>query len=168
MAEKITVRFCWRVVSDEDGGLLHVANHHIARVKTVELGTQRIWQAWDKSLTDNNGPYIELMTGIFADNQPDFTRLMRTKRSVSSSISCLTILSLGMVQNASRDAVIKLQRSERGIEWGLYAISPLNGYRPAIREIGKCNALLDDAVALMPATAIRGVLHGINPDRLNH
>ncbi len=49
---------------------------------------------------------------------------------------------------------------------GLYAISPLNGYRPAIREIGKCNALLDDAVALTPATAIRGVLHGINPERL--
>ncbi|NYY77002.1 hypothetical protein DMI62_20510 [Escherichia coli] len=49
---------------------------------------------------------------------------------------------------------------------GLYAISPLNGYRLAIREIGKCNALLDDAVALTPATAIRGVLHGINPERL--
>lgn len=71
-----------------------------------------------------------------------------------------------MVQNASRDAVIKLQRSERGLEWGLYAISPLKGYRLAIREIGKCNALLDDAVALTPATAIRGVLHGINPERL--
>ncbi len=49
---------------------------------------------------------------------------------------------------------------------GLYAISPLKGYRLAIREIGKCNALLDDAVGLTPATAIRGVLHGINPERL--
>lgn len=49
---------------------------------------------------------------------------------------------------------------------GLYAISPLNGYRLAIREIGKCNALLDDAVALTPATAIQGVLHSINPERL--
>ncbi|MFP1591839.1 hypothetical protein ACLB1M_20150 [Escherichia coli] len=71
-----------------------------------------------------------------------------------------------MVQNASRDAVIKLQRSKRGIEWGLYAIVPLNGYRLAIREIGKCNALLDDAVALMPATAIQGVLHGMICERL--
>lgn len=42
----------------------------------------------------------------------------------------------------------------------------MNGYRLAIREIGKCNALLDDAVALTPATAIQGVLHGINPERL--
>ena len=90
---------------------------------------------------------------------------MLTKRSVFEQYF-LPYHSLGMVQNASRDAVIKLQRSERGIEWGLYAISPLNGYRLAIREIGKCNALLDDAVALMPATAIQGVLHGINPERL--
>ncbi|MFV2827296.1 DUF5107 domain-containing protein, partial [Escherichia coli] len=122
-------------------------------------------QAWDKSLTDNNGPYIELMTGIFADNQPDFTWLDAYEEKRFEQYF-LPYHSLGMVQNASRDAVIKLQRSERGIEWGLYAISPLNGYRLAIREIGKCNALLDDAVALMPATAIQGVLHGINPDRL--
>ncbi|VTM74777.1 Uncharacterised protein [Raoultella planticola] len=32
-------------------------------------------QAWDRNLTDNNGPYIELMTGVFTDNQPDFTWL---------------------------------------------------------------------------------------------
>lgn len=101
------------------------------------------------------------MTGIFADNQPDFTRLDAYEEKRFEQYF-LPYHSLGMVQNASRDAVIKLQRSERGIEWGLYAISPLNGYRTAIREIGKCNALLDDAVALMPATAIRGVLHGIN------
>ncbi len=58
----------------------------------MELGTQRIRPGVDKSLTDNNGPYIELMTGIFADNQPDLPGLMLTKRSVLSSISCLIIL----------------------------------------------------------------------------
>ncbi len=143
-----------------------VANHHIAPGKKQwSWGHSEFGQAWDKSLTDNNGPYIELMTGIFADNQPDFTWLDAYEEKRFEQYF-LPYHSLGMVQNASRDAVIKLQRSERGIEWGLYAISPLNGYRLAIREIGKCNALLDDAVALMPATAIQGVLHGINPERL--
>ncbi|HDQ6613203.1 TPA: DUF5107 domain-containing protein [Escherichia coli O87:H16] len=166
MAEKSQYDFVGAWCHDEDGGLLHVANHHIAPGKKQwSWGHSEFGQAWDKSLTDNNGPYIELMTGIFADNQPDFTWLDAYEEKRFEQYF-LPYHSLGMVQNASRDAVIKLQRSERGIEWGLYAISPLNGYRLAIREIGKCNALLDDAVALMPATAIQGVLHGINPERL--
>lgn len=69
------------------------------------------------SLTDNNGPYIELMTGIFADNQPDFTWLDAYEEKRFEQYF-LPYHSLGMVQNASRDAVIKLQRSKRGIEWG--------------------------------------------------
>lgn len=166
MAEKSQYDFVGAWCHDEDGGLLHVANHHIAPGKKQwSWGHSEFGQAWDKSLTDNNGPYIELMTGIFADNQPDFTWLDAYEEKRFEQYF-LPYHSLGMVQNASRDAVIKLQRSERGIEWGLYAISPLNGYRLAIREIGKCNALLDDAVALTPATAIQGVLHGINPERL--
>lgn len=43
------------------------------RKKQWSWGHSEFGRAWDKSLTDNNGPYIELMTGIFADNQPDFT-----------------------------------------------------------------------------------------------
>ena len=32
-------------------------------------------QAWDRNLTDADGPYIELMTGVYTDNQPDFSWL---------------------------------------------------------------------------------------------
>jgi hypothetical protein len=32
--------------------------------------------AWDRNLTDEDGPYIELMTGVFTDNQPDFSWIM--------------------------------------------------------------------------------------------
>ena len=31
--------------------------------------------AWDAHLTDTNGPYVELMAGVFTDNQPDFAFL---------------------------------------------------------------------------------------------
>ena len=30
-------------------------------------------EMWCSNLTDENGPYIELMTGVYTDNQPDFT-----------------------------------------------------------------------------------------------
>ena len=30
---------------------------------------------WDKILTDDDGPYIELMVGAYSDNQPDYSWL---------------------------------------------------------------------------------------------
>lgn len=55
-------------------GLLHFANHHISPGKKQwTWGNEKFGQAWDRNLTDEDGPYIELMSGVFTDNQPDFT-----------------------------------------------------------------------------------------------
>ena len=57
-------------------GILHVADHHISPGKKQwTWGNGEFGQAWDRNLTDEDGPYIELMTGVFTDNQPDFTWL---------------------------------------------------------------------------------------------
>ncbi|MCL2619014.1 MAG: DUF5107 domain-containing protein, partial [Defluviitaleaceae bacterium] len=57
-------------------GVLHIADHHISPGKKQwTWGNGEFGRAWDKRLTDNDGPYIELMTGVFTDNQPDFTWL---------------------------------------------------------------------------------------------
>lgn len=166
MAEKSEYDFVGAWCHDEDGGLLHVANHHIAPGKKQwSWGYSEFGQAWDKSLTDENGPYIELMTGIFADNQPDFTWLDAYEEKRFEQYF-LPYHSLGMVQNASRDAVLKLQRSHEGIEWGLYAIASLAEHRLTVREEGRKDALLDEAISLTPASAIQGVLQQAAPGRL--
>jgi tetratricopeptide (TPR) repeat protein len=57
-------------------GILHIADHHISPGKKQwTWGNADFGQAWDRNLTDAAGPYIELMTGVFTDNQPDFTWL---------------------------------------------------------------------------------------------
>ena len=59
-----------------DAGVLHVANHHIAPGKKQwTWGNHEFGYAWDRSLTDHDGPYIELMAGVYTDNQPDFSYL---------------------------------------------------------------------------------------------
>ena len=51
-----------------------MADHHIAPGKKQwTWGCGEFGKAWDLALTDEDGPYIELMTGCFTDNQPDFT-----------------------------------------------------------------------------------------------
>lgn len=166
MAEKSEYDFVGAWCHDEDGGLLHVADHHIAPGKKQwSWGYSEFGQAWDRNLTDENGPYIELMTGIYADNQPDFTWLdaFEEKRFVQYF---LPYHSLGMVQNASQDVVMKLERCEAGIEWGIYAISPLAGYRLTLHEADNEKPLLDEAVDLTPGTVLRGTLKGIIAGRL--
>ena len=40
--------------------------------------------AWDAQLTDDDGPYIELMAGVYTDNQPDFSWLLPGETKVFS------------------------------------------------------------------------------------
>jgi len=57
-------------------GVVHIANPHISPGKKQwTWGNQEFGYAWDRNLTDADGPYIELMAGVYTDNQPDFSFL---------------------------------------------------------------------------------------------
>ncbi len=58
-------------------GTMHVANHHIVKgAKLWEWGPGPYGSMWDTEvLTDSDGPYAELMTGAYSDNQPDYSWL---------------------------------------------------------------------------------------------
>ena len=54
-------------------GVVLIADHHIAPGKKQwTWGNHPSGYAWDRNLTDAEGPYIELMSGVYTDNQPDF------------------------------------------------------------------------------------------------
>jgi hypothetical protein len=94
---------------DSKGGLLHVANHHVSPGKKQwTWGHGDFGQAWDRNLTDEDGPYIELMTGMFTDNQPDFTWLMPNEEK-SFTQYFLPYHELGVVKNATKDVLINLE-----------------------------------------------------------
>jgi tetratricopeptide (TPR) repeat protein len=57
-------------------GVVHVADHRIAPGKKQwSWGNHEFGYAWDRSLTESDGPYVELMAGVYTDNQPDFSFL---------------------------------------------------------------------------------------------
>ena len=77
MAVNSKYNFVGGYENDSKGGLLHVANHHVSPGKKQwTWGHSDFGQAWDRNLTDEDGPYIELMCGVYTDNQPDFSWLM--------------------------------------------------------------------------------------------
>lgn len=105
-------------------GMLHVANHHLVPGKKQwTWGNGEFGQAWDRQLTDNDGPYIELMCGAFTDNQPDFTWLAPGEEKRFSQ-TFLSYSSIGPASNATRDWVINLDTEDPSkVRMGVYAVT---------------------------------------------
>ena len=96
-----------------DAGLLHVADHHVSPGKKQwTWGCGHFGRIWDRNLTDEDGPYIELMTGVYCDNQPDFSWL-KPQEEKSFVQVFMPYKSVGRVSNATKDAVIGVDFLDR-------------------------------------------------------
>lgn len=87
-------------------GILHVADHHISPGKKQwTWGCGDFGKSWDRNLTDEDGPYFELMTGCFTDNQPDFSYIgaMETRHFTQYF---MPYHDLGQVHNATKDLAV--------------------------------------------------------------
>ncbi|WP_321426056.1 DUF5107 domain-containing protein [uncultured Bacteroides sp.] len=114
MAIKSRFNFVGGYENDTHAGVLHVANHHISPGKKQwTWGNGDFGRAWDRNLTDNNGPYIELMAGVYTDNQPDFTWLQPYEEK-SFVQYFLPYRELGVVKNASKDLLMNIDEVEDG------------------------------------------------------
>lgn len=107
-------------------GLLHIADHHIAPGKKQwTWGNGDFGQAWDRNLTDENGPYIELMTGMFTDNQPDFTYLKPYEEKTFVQYF-MPYKAVGEISNASTELVMNMTVQEKEILLTFYTPSSID------------------------------------------
>ena len=105
--------------NDTKGGMLHVASHHFSPGKKQwTWGNGDFGRAWDRNLTDeyeDKGfrPYIELMAGVYTENQPDFTWLMpyEEKQFVQYFMPYREI---GIVKQASKDFILNVEEAGEG------------------------------------------------------
>ena len=99
----------------QQAGMLHVANHHVSPGKKQwTWGHGEFGQAWDRHLTDEDGPYIELMTGMFTDNQPDFSWLEPGEEKTFTQYF-MPYKGVGEVSNATKDLVMGVSFKEDAI-----------------------------------------------------
>ena len=97
-----------------EAGVLHIADHHVSPGKKQwTWGNGDFGKAWDRNLTDTNGPYIELMTGMFTDNQPDFTWLKPFEEKTFTQYF-MPYKKVANVKNASTEVVLNLETSCSG------------------------------------------------------
>lgn len=104
----------------EQAGMLHVANHHLAPGKKQwTWGSGDFGRAWDRQLTDEDGPYVELMCGAFTDNQPDFSWIMPGEEKRFRQVF-MPYKRIGAVKNASHEAALNLEVQGREARIGVY------------------------------------------------
>ena len=111
--------------NDTHGGMLHVARHQFSPGKKQwTWGNGDFGRAWDRNLTDEVNkddsllksgfrPYIELMAGVYTENQPDFTWLMpyEEKQFVQYFMPYHEV---GIVKQASKDFVVNIEEIADG------------------------------------------------------
>lgn len=58
----------------KNSGTVHIGDHNIVRgAKLWQWGSGPRGQATEARLTEDDGPYVELMVGAYSDNQPDYS-----------------------------------------------------------------------------------------------
>jgi tetratricopeptide (TPR) repeat protein len=134
---------------DTQAGLLHVADHHVSPGKKQwTWGHGDFGQAWDRNLTDEDGPYIELMTGMFTDNQPDFSWLMPYEEK-SFTQYFLPYQALGVVKNATKDVLVNVEAAgPDAAEVKVFVTSAQPGCRVQLLVAGQ--PVLDETRDLAP------------------
>ncbi len=133
---------------DTKAGLLHVADHHVSPGKKQwTWGHSDFGQAWDRNLTDEDGPYIELMTGVFTDNQPDFSWLMPYEQK-SFTQYFMPYQELGVVKNASKDILLAVDVVSKEIQVKVYATSVQNNI--TVNLLYEDQVILEEIISASP------------------
>ncbi|MGO8700183.1 MAG: DUF5107 domain-containing protein [Limisphaerales bacterium] len=114
--------FAWNYEDDffagydhgKEAGIISVADHHfIPGKKFWTWGNGPRGHMWDKILTDEDGPYIELMTGAYSDNQPDYSWL-QPYETKSFQMFWYPFREIGGVKKANLDAAVNLEVTKPG------------------------------------------------------
>ncbi|MBC7418526.1 MAG: tetratricopeptide repeat protein, partial [Pedobacter sp.] len=71
---------------------------------------------------DEDGPYIELMAGVYTDNQPDFTWLKPFEEKTFTQYF-LPYRELGVVKNASKDILLSLDAEKNNVKLKVFVTS---------------------------------------------
>ncbi|MBS1803661.1 MAG: DUF5107 domain-containing protein [Acidobacteria bacterium] len=109
----------------DQAGVVHVANHHVSPGKKQwTWGNHEFGYAWDRNLTDRDGPYIELMAGVYTDNQPDFSYLSPWETKTFCQ-NWYPIHAIGTPVVANLDAAISVKRESNILRIGVYVTAPV-------------------------------------------
>lgn len=93
-------------------GFIHWAERRVSPGKKQwTWGNAPFGHTWDAQLTDADGPYVELMAGVYTDNQPDFSWLLPGETKVFTQY-WYPLPATGPAHQATPDAAVHVERAD--------------------------------------------------------
>ncbi len=152
--------------NDTQGGMLHVASHHFSPGKKQwTWGNGDFGRAWDRCLTDDDyegapgvfRPYIELMAGVYTENQPDFTWLMPYEEKQFVQYF-MPYHELGIVKQASKDLMMNIENADGGKVHLKIAATSRQKVRVTL-SLPPVEVYFDKQMTLSPETLVDEIIH---------
>ncbi|MCL2539482.1 MAG: DUF5107 domain-containing protein, partial [Oscillospiraceae bacterium] len=148
-------------------GIVSVSDHDIAPAKKLfTWGVSEHSDMWRMNLTDDDGPYIEIMTGAYTDNQPDFSWIQPYETKEFEQY-WYPISDIGLVKNATVDAAVNLEVREGGVFLGVVSTGVFEGC--SVEVTSGEETLFQGSVELAPDRAYTQLIEakdGYDPDSL--
>lgn len=105
-------------------GTVHIADRYLSPGKKFfTWGQSEYGRVWQKNLTDQDGDYIEIMTGCFSDNQPDFTWIMPYETKTFQQC-WYSLKGIGELKNATEKGALGVWKDEKGLAVSFNVTSP--------------------------------------------
>ncbi|HTF29001.1 MAG TPA: DUF5107 domain-containing protein, partial [Flavitalea sp.] len=130
----------------KNAGILNISNHHIVAGK--KFFTWGVGNMWDKILTDDDGPYLEIMVGAYSDNQPDYSWLQPAEER-SFTMSLFPFRGIEGVKNANLDAAVNLDVKDGKAVYGFYTTKAFPNAVVTVKAGDK--VLAEERISINPA-----------------
>ncbi len=149
-------------------GTLHWADHHfVSGAKFWQFGPGNEGQMWDKVLTDTDGPYVELMSGAFSDNQPDYS-CIKPYETRTIKQYWFPLRDIGIIKNVNKQASVNLDVKGDTVVFGLNTTERFDNATVVIKEnesiLFKENIFIDPA---HPYKKEKKLNHAVNFENLS-
>ena len=135
----------------KDAGVVHVADRHVGTGKKMfTWGNSDFSKAWYDKLTDEDGPYIELMCGLYTCNQPDFSWIGPHEYKTAEQY-WYPIHGIGEVKNATLDAAMAMDFEGGKVKIGLNVTGSFPRLRLTVKR-GETE-IFSEALSMTPEDA---------------
>ncbi len=139
---------------DKQAGTFLLGDHRIFKGKKVwNWGKNEVQEAWDVKLTDADGPYAELMMGLYSDNQPDYN-FVAPFETKYGTMHLFGVKEMSGVKEANTQCVLNLELQDSQALVQINALLELPNARVVLEDRGRI--LLDESLLLSPLHPYQG------------